>query len=182
MQRERIGQGFDPGPAYTPETAAILKDSGFTFTSFYPGGDFEVPDGSAPYQFPNATVQGMRELSRHMFVTVSFGEYGYFFHCLREANSIGWWHAVYPNATDFARHQHDITPKDLNGYRTMPQSHREAYQAVTAYVMERRRDYLGLMTQMLTGYGHYTEMYGAKWGTKMISLEVSLASKSRLSF
>ena len=25
---------------------------------------------------------------------------------------------------------------------------------------------------MLTGYGHYTEQYGARWGTKMISLEV----------
>ena len=63
-------------------------------------------------------------------------------------------------------------PANLNGYRTMPESHKEAFAAVDAYVQQRKHDYRGFMTQMLTGYGHYTEMYGAKWGTQVISLEV----------
>lgn len=62
---------------------------------------------------------------------------------------------------------------------------RHMRQLVTAYVTERRRDYLGLMTQMLTGYGHYTEMYGPKWGAKMISLEVGeniITTQSKYAF
>ena len=73
MQSNQLGQGLDPGPAYTPENAAILRNSGFKFVSFYPGGDFEVPSGSGPYEFPNSTVDGMKALGKDMFVTVSFG-------------------------------------------------------------------------------------------------------------
>ena len=105
-------------------------------------------------------------------VAVQFGEFGYFFHCLQQEASLAWWHVVYPNPTDFARHQHEITPVHLMGYRSMPASHAEAYAAFTEYVQKRRRDYQDWMGAMLTGLHHYAEMYAAKWGADMISMEV----------
>lgn len=185
MKNAGMGQGLDPGPAPTRQNLAVLAKSNFTFTSVYPAADFEVPSGGGPYLWSSETLAGLNRLNEKMFVTVSFGEYGYFFHCLRENNSVGWWHAQYPNASDFAMHQHEITPNDSHGYRSKPKSHREAFVAVDAYVQERKKDYRGWMTQMLTGYGHYTEQYGARWGTKMISLEVGesiLDTQSKYAF
>jgi hypothetical protein len=37
----------------------------------------------------------------------------YYFHCL--STDVPWFHSVYPNASDFARHAHDIKPQGTGG-------------------------------------------------------------------
>eukprot|EP01046_Picozoa_sp_COSAG06_P026008 COSAG06_NODE_2215_length_7325_cov_5.038887_12_plen_113_part_00 len=45
-------------------------------------------------------------------------------------------------------------------------------KAFAGYIQQRRNDYQGWMTAMLTGLSHYSEMYAAKWGAGLISMEV----------
>jgi len=39
----------------------------------------------------------------------------YYFHCL--STDVAWFHSVYPNASDFTRHAHDIKPQGTGGDR-----------------------------------------------------------------
>ena len=187
IQRYNLTQGLDPGPAAGAPASvyALLSDANFSLVQMYPGGDFEVPDGDTPGTSLTATsVVRMRALNRsNTTVAVGFGEFGYFFHCLH--NNLAWWHDIYPNQTDFNRHKHGISPPLLFGYNTLPKSHAEAYAAVRAYVAERRADYRGWMVSMLTGYLHYAEMYAARWGAQIISMEIGegiLTTQSKIAF
>lgn len=188
MRHHGIGRSFDPVGIplnmLNSSIAAVLADANLSYVSFGAGADAQVPDGNFPRtSLTTAAVTGLRALNATQTVAVQFGEYGYFFHCLQQTT--GWWHVVYPNAAEFARHQHDITPANLMGYRAMPASHAEAFAAVTAYVEKRRRDYEGWMTAYLTGHAHYSEMYAARWGANMISMEVGADvqdTQSKLAF
>jgi hypothetical protein len=170
-----LAQGLDPGPAAGApgDVYALLADANLSFVQMYPGADFEVPDGDAPgTSLTPGNVARMRVLNGSAATTVSvgFGEFGYFFHCLHTDSD--WWHAIYPKPADFDRHKHGITPAGLFGFESRPSSHAEAYAAVAKYVAQRRADYGGWMASYLTGYGHYAEMYGARWGAAIISMEI----------
>jgi hypothetical protein len=170
-----LTQGLDPGPAASApdDVYALLAGANLSLVQMYPGGDFEVPDGDTPGTSLTAdNTRRMRQLNASAATTVSvgFGEFGYFFHCLH--TDLAWWHSIYPQAADFERHKHGITPQGLFGYGAQPRSHAEAYAAVAAYVAQRRADYGGWMASQLTGYLHYAEMYGARWGAAVISMEI----------
>lgn len=190
MRHHGLGRSFDPIgvplKSLNSSVAAFLAEANLSYVSFGPGADAQVPNGDFPgTALTPAVLSGLWALnaSQTTKVAVQFGEYGYFFHCLQSA--VGWWHVVYPNAGDFARHQHEITPQHLMGYRAMPTSHAEAFAKVTAYVQKRRADYRGWMAAYLTGHAHYSEMYGARWGASLISMEVGADvqdTQSKLAF
>jgi hypothetical protein len=175
MQHHRLGSSFDPVGVPLQQLnatlAAVLAGANLSYVSFGAGADAQVPNGDFPANgMTAATIAGLQAVNATATVSLQFGEYGYFFHCLQTAEA--WWHLVYTTPSEFAKHQKEITPVGLMGYRSMPTSHVEAYTAMTAYVQERRHDYRGWMGSYLTGFGHYSEMYAARWGAKMISLEV----------
>lgn len=88
-------------------------------------------------------LQRLQVLNASVVTSIGFGEYGYalasaaasatqhcarfpafyprtcmmpcsyYFHCL--STDVSWFHSVYPNASDFARHAHDIKPQGIGG-------------------------------------------------------------------
>ena len=177
MRHHGLGRAFDPVGVPLHElnstVATILAEANFSYIAFGAGADAQVPNGDFPgTSFTPAALAALRALNTSTVTGVEFGEYGYFFHCLHTQQFVGWWHEVYPKPADFARHQHEMTPAHLSGYRAMPASHAEAYDAFAGYIQQRRNDYQGWMTAMLTGLSHYSEMYAAKWGAGLISMEV----------
>ena len=188
MRHYGLGTAFDPlgvsAADMNTSLARVLVAANLSYVSFYGGRDAQVPNGDSPgTSLTAASVAGLQLLNTTTTVAVQFGEYGYFFHCLHWMPS--WWHAVYSNPADFARHQSEITPPGLMGYRSMPTSHAEAYATFTGYVQQRRRDYQGWMFAMLNGHGHYAEMYAASQGAGLISMEVGAdvpSSQSKIAF
>jgi hypothetical protein len=191
MKHHRLGRAFDPVGTFgalqlNSALVDVLLAGNLSYVSFYGGADCQVSDGDTPAaSFTPASVAALRALNASTTVSVQFGEYGYYFHCLQESNSNAWWHIVYPTASEFSKHQHDITPVNLSGFRSMPTSHAEAYSVFERYVQQRRADYQGWMFSMLTGHGHYSEMFAARWGAGLISLEVGAdvaSSQSKMAF
>ena len=189
MRHHGLGRAFDPVGVPLSQLNATVVDvlaaANFSYVSFGGGADCQVPDGDTPGSFLTPQVLAALERLNSTTTTaaVQFGEYGYYFHCLQKDPA--WYHVVYKTTAAFARHQHDITPPGLMGFRSMPKSHAEAYTAVAAYVEERRQAFKGWMFAYLTGHAHYSEMYAARWGAGMISMEVGAdvgSSQSKIAF
>ncbi len=181
MRRERLGNGFDPGPSPQPNAKAVfdyLATVGWPVMC-YPGcADMQVQDGRCVLGPENAAV--LAPLDRaDAFTAVQLGEWGYYFHNL--SLNEPWWHDVY--GKDFERVRHLMKPPGLAGYEHRPTTRAEAYQVVRDYFLSRQRDLLGRVISV-TGHSHY-EAYAGEWGARCIGLEVGeniAFTQSKLAF
>jgi hypothetical protein len=168
MQREQLGNGFDPGPAAhanSADTLAYLGTLGWPVVS-YPGyPDFQIEDGvSILTDEDEAALQGFEE--QGSFHAIQLGEWGYYFHNL--SMNRGYWRGRYGDK--FNDHKHRLKPQGLAGYDSMPSGKRAAYERLRSYFLTRQRAMRG-RNLSVTGHSHY-EAYAAEWGARIIGLEV----------
>ncbi len=168
LRRERLANGFDPGPAARAGSRAlfeVIADNGWPVIC-YPGyGDMQVKDGRARMSDDDeAALEPLRRAG--VFHAIQLGEWGYYFHNLSSAE--GWWRAVYGDEFETRRAQ--MKPPGLAGFDSMPQSRREAYEIVRDYYLTRDRHMRG-NNFSVTGHSHY-EAYVAEWGSPLIGLEL----------
>ena len=169
MQRERLGNGFDPGPLASASSAKLfeyLATVGWPVVGYPPGyGEFQIKEGRA--RLANDDEAALQILDRAgVFNAIQLGEWGYYFHNL--SSDRNWWKAVYGD--DFAEFEQYLKPRGLHGYDTMPTSREECYAIVKDYFLTRNQAMRG-RNLSVTGHSHY-ESYAAEWGARLIGLEL----------
>ena len=180
MQQQKLGNGFDPGPA----ARAVNKPS-FDYLATigwpvmaYPGcADMQIKGGCALGPEDAAALAPLDRAG--IFNAVQLGEWGYYFHNL--ACNEAWWRDVY--GKEFDAHKHLMKPPGLAGYERRPSSRQECYDVLKDYFTSRSRALLN-RTISVTGHSHY-EAYAAEWGTRCVGLEVGeniAFTQSKLAF
>lgn len=169
MQATGLGNGFDPGPGLSVESAPVLNylaELGWPVV-FYPPhyGEFQIEGGRARLTDADEALLHAFDMAG-TFTALQLGEWGYYFHDL--STNEPWWRASY--GADFDTYKHLMKPAGLKGYDTMPASRKEAYEQVRSYYLSRNRDMRG-RNASVTGHSHY-EIYAAAWGAPLIGLEV----------
>lgn len=168
MQREQLGNGFDPGPAAHANAAELidyLATVGWPAV-LYPGyTGFQIEGGVCAFTDEDEAVL-QRFAAPGNFLAVQLGEWGYYFHNL--SMDEGYWRAQFGD--NFDAYKHEMKPKGLAGYDTMPASKQEAYGVLRNYFLTRQRAMRG-WNLSVTGHSHY-EAYAAEWGARLIGLEV----------
>jgi len=169
MQREGLGNGFDPGPAlaeaYRP---AIEHIAGLGWaTVFYPPryGEFQIDGGRSRLEDSDEALLQIFDRAG-VFTALQLGEWGYYFHDL--STNEPFWRTVYGD--EFDSFKHLMKPVGLKGYAVAPTSRREAYGVVRDYFLRRNSAMRGYNLSV-TGHSHY-EAYAAEWGARVIGLEV----------
>jgi len=168
MQREQLGNGFDPGPAAHASSADMLSylaTLGWPLVS-YPGyPNFQLEESECVFSDADEAV--FQDFKRNgTFFAVQLGEWGYFFHNL----SLNETYLRERYGDDLDPEKHGLRPNDLAGYYTMPESKRAAYERLRTYFLTRQRVMRG-HNLSVTGHSHY-EAYAAEWGARVIGLEV----------
>ncbi len=168
MQREKLGNGFDPGPAAHANSAdmfAYLSTLGWSLIS-YPGyPNFQLEESECVFTDADEAVFQHFEKSGSFFA-VQLGEWGYYFHNL----SMNETYLRDRYGDDLDAEKHGLRPNDLAGYYTKPENKRAAYERLRTYFLTRQRIMRG-HNLSVTGHSHY-EAYAAEWGAKLIGLEV----------
>lgn len=168
MEREELGNGFDPGPAAHANSAEMLAYLGtldWPLVAYpgYPG--FQIEGGVCFLTDEDETaIQGFE--AGGAFNAIQLGEWGYYFHNL--SMNEGYWRAQFGDRFD--EFKHEMKPEGLAGYDVMPKSKQEAYGVLRDYFLTRQRAVRG-RNLSVTGHSHY-EAYAAEWGAKLIGLEV----------
>lgn len=168
MQRDQLGNGFDPGPAAHANSAELLEylaTLGWPAVLYpgYPG--FQIEGGVCAFtDADEAALQ--RFAASGNFVAVQLGEWGYYFHNL--SMDEGYWRAQFGDRLD--QYRREMKPKGLAGYDAMPASKREAHDVLRRYFLARQRAMRG-WNLSVTGHSHY-EAYAPAWGARLIGLEV----------
>lgn len=168
MQREGLGNGFDPGPAAHASAAELLDYLGTLGwpTVLYPGyPGFQIEGGVCAFTDEDEAVL-QRFATSGNFLAVQLGEWGYYFHNL--SMDEGYWRAQFGDKLE--QYRHEMKPKGLAGYDAIPASKEEAYGIVRHYFLARQRAMRG-WNLSVTGHSHY-ETYAAEWGARVIGLEV----------
>lgn len=168
MQREQLGNGFDPGPpahANSAEMLAYLGALGWSLVS-YPGyANFQLEESECILSDEDeAALQGFER--NGSFFAIQLGEWGYFFHNL----SMNETYLRERYGDDLDPVKHGLRPNHLAGYFTKPEDKRAAYERLRRYFMARQLAMRG-RNLSVTGHSHY-EAYAAGWGAKLIGLEV----------
>jgi hypothetical protein len=141
MRRFGVGGGFDP--LVVPMAAAVA--TGWPVSMNPPQGGnrcFQVPE--CPNNMSQSQAQDLALFEQaNVYSQIQFGEWGYYFANLQPGKDGGnedWWHRVFPDDADFQRYfGNDATPfKDstgqrLYGFKSMPYSRAEAYEAYRSY-------------------------------------------------
>lgn len=168
MQREQLGNGFDPGPAAHASSADMLDylgTLGWPLVAYpgYPG--FQIEGGVCALTDADEAVL-QRFAAPGNSLAIQLGEWGYYFHNL--SMDEGYWRAQFGD--NFDAHHGEMKPKGLAGYDVMPATRQEAYDIVRDYFLTRQRAMRG-WNMSVTGHSHY-ETYAAEWGARVIGLEV----------
>ncbi|MBI3851192.1 MAG: hypothetical protein HY298_13100 [Verrucomicrobia bacterium] len=181
MRKEKLGNGFDPGPAPRPGAKPLfdyLATLGWPVMC-YPGcADMQIKGGRCVLGRDDEAALASLDQA-HVFSTVQLGEWGYYFHNL--SSNERWWRDVY--GKEFDDFKPLMKPAGLAGYDSRPSSRRECYEVLKDYFSSRNRDLLG-RTISVTGHSHY-EAYAAEWGARCIGLEVGeniAFTQSKLAF
>ena len=181
MREQKLGNGFDPGPAPNPNTKPLfdyLATVGWPVIC-YPGcADMQIKGGRCVLGRENEAALAATDRAG-IFTAVQLGEWGYYFHNLAPNES--WWRDVY--GKDFDEFKHLMKPSGLAGYDRRPTTRRECYEVLKDYFTSRNRDLLGRVISV-TGHSHY-EAYAAEWGVRCIGLEVGeniAFTQSKLAF
>ncbi len=168
MKRERLGNGFDPGPGVGPSARATyeyLRDVGWPVVGYAQTADHQVKEGTCRLTSEQDAILRMLD-DAGVFAATQLGEWGYYFHNLSHRES--WWRDVYGDRFDEQRQM--MKPKGLAGYDQMPRNRRECYEIVKDYFQTRQR-YMRGWNLSITGHSHY-EAYVGQWGAKVIGLEL----------
>jgi hypothetical protein len=180
MQEQKLGNGFDPGPAARAVNKPVfdyLATIGWPVIA-YPGcADMQVNGGCVLAPEDEAALVALDAAG--VFNAVQLGEWGYYFHNL--ACNEPWWREVY--GKDFDAHRHLMKPPGLAGYTRRPANRRECFEILKDYFTSRNRALLN-RTISVTGHSHY-EAYAAEWGARCVGLEVGeniAFTQSKLAF
>jgi hypothetical protein len=180
MQEQKLGNGFDPGPAARAVNKPVfdyLATIGWPVIA-YPGcADMQVNGGCVLAPEDEAALVALDAAG--VFNAVQLGEWGYYFHNL--ACNEPWWREVY--GKDFDAHRHLMKPPGLAGYTRRPANRRECFEILKDYFTSRNRALL-YRTISVTGHSHY-EAYAAEWGARCVGLEVGeniAFTQSKLAF
>ena len=169
MQKEGLGNGFDPGPfggAASKPLFEYLATVGWPIVCYPPAyGEFQVKEGRSRLSDQDeAALQILDQAG--VFNTLQLGEWGYYFHNL--SSDRGWFRNVYGD--DFETYRHLLKPAGLAGYDRQPQTRQECYETVKDYYLTRNR-FLRGRNMSVTGHSHY-EAYAAEWGAPLVGLEL----------
>ena len=180
MQKEKLGNGFDPGPGPAPHAKPLfdmLATTGWPVVSTC-CADMQIDGGRCVLGAAEASAwEAMDREDR--FTAVQLGEWGYYFH--RLSHNEKWWRDVY--GAEFDAFKHLMKPAGLNGFDQMPSGKRECYEAVERYFKHRCRDLLDRVISV-NGHSHY-EAYAGEWGARCIGLELGeniAFTQSKLAF
>jgi lysophospholipase L1-like esterase len=180
MQKEHLGNGFDPGPGPAPHAKPLfdaLAATGWPVVSTC-CADMQIDGGRCVLGAADAAAwEAMDRAGR--FTAVQLGEWGYYFH--RLSHNEKWWRDVY--GAEFDAFKHLMKPAGLNGYDRRPTSKRECYESVERYFKNRCRDLLDRVISV-NGHSHY-EAYSGEWGARCIGLELGeniAFTQSKLAF
>ncbi|MBI2422100.1 MAG: hypothetical protein HYV27_04655 [Candidatus Hydrogenedentes bacterium] len=169
MQRDQLGNGFDPGPpagAQFKPLFGYLAELRWPVISYPNSGDMQVKEGRC--RLTDEDVAAFRALDdAGVFHGVQLGEWGYFLHNLSFSEE--YFRGLY--GKDFDRYKHLMKPADLRGYDTLPTSRGECYAYVKDY-FETRNRYMRGRNISVTGHSHY-EAYAPAWGAKLVGLEIA---------
>lgn len=168
MQKEKLGNGFDPGPAAGAHSKPLfdyLAQLGWPVIC-YPGcADMQVMGGRCILD--DEDINSLNAFDRKgLFTAIQLGEWGYYFHNL--SSNKPWFHDVF--GKDYEQYKHLVKPVGLKGYEKKPISHRECYETLKTYYLSRHQD-MGKRSMSVTGHSHY-EAYAAEWGSPLIGLEL----------
>jgi hypothetical protein len=180
MQEQKLGNGFDPGPAARAANQPVfdyLAGVGWPVMA-YPGcADMQVKGGCSLGSEDEAALAPLDRAG--IFNAIQLGEWGYYFHNLSWNEP--WWRDVYGKAFDV--HKQLMKPPGLAGYDHQPASRRECYDILRDYFASRSKALLN-RTISVTGHSHY-EAYAGEWGARCIGLEVGeniAFTQSKLAF
>ncbi|MCC6143429.1 MAG: hypothetical protein IT368_06455 [Candidatus Hydrogenedentes bacterium] len=167
MQKEQLGNAFDPGPGPHPGMAEVFDYCarlGWPVIC-YPGGDMQVVGGRGPLGPENRKVLAPMD-EAGVFAAIQLGEWGYYFHNL--SCNEPWFRANF--GSDYESYRHLMKPPGLAGYDQMPKSRRECYEVLRHYFTTKSNDLLNRIISV-TGHSHY-EAYVGEWGAECIGLEL----------
>ncbi|MEZ5326530.1 MAG: hypothetical protein R3F19_15895 [Verrucomicrobiales bacterium] len=168
MQREKIGNGFDPGPGVGPSSRPLyefLREVGWPVVGYAQTSDHQVKDGTCRLSDEQEVVLRILD-DAGIFAATQLGEWGYYYHNLSHRES--WWRAVYGD--DFENRRSQMKPAGLAGFDATPASKRDCHAIVKDYFESRQRAMRG-WNLSITGHSHY-EAYVGQWGAKVIGLEL----------
>ncbi len=180
MREEKLGNGFDPGPAARAASRPafdFLASVGWPVMA-YPGcADMQIDGGCVLGPDDRAALAPLDRAG--VFNAVQLGEWGYYFHNLSWNEA--WWRDVY--GRDFDAKKHLMKPAGLAGYERRPTSRQECFEILHHYFTNRSG---GLLNRVIsvTGHSHY-EVYAAEWGARCVGLEVGeniAFTQSKLAF
>ena len=178
MKNFKVGSGFDPIP-FNKDIIHYVSPNGWPLLHYPPNNYscFQVPD--CPNHITKTQLELFNYATKHnIFQSIQFGEWGNFWGNLRPRvkNTKQWWHNTFPNKEIFLKfwnNPHDASTPHLCGYNKYPDSHKEAYNIMKNYVVNRIKKIGNKMINVhsITCLSHY-EAYAGLWNASIIGLEL----------
>ena len=112
MQREHLGNGFDPGPGVglaNRPAYEYFRDIRWPVVGYAQTSDHQVKEGTCRLSAEQDAVLRVLD-DAGVFAATQIGEWGYYFHNLSHSES--WWHAVYGD--EFDRYKHMMKPPGVS--------------------------------------------------------------------